>query len=47
MKFDLGIHSFMEKNIYNLQTNFSQCSNVENYDAKVSLFQCDVMVLDF
>lgn len=32
--------------IYNLLPNFMQCSRVESYGVKVSLFLCDVRVLD-
>ena len=30
----------------NLQPNFIQCSNVKNYGVKISLFLCDVRLLD-
>ena len=51
MKLNLGTQSFMQntKHLYiiqPIQLNYIQCSNVKNYDVKISLFLCDFRVLD-
>ena len=46
MKLDVGTQSFHAKHVYNLQPNFIQCPNVKKFSVKVSLFLCDVGVLD-
>ena len=45
MKLDLGTQSVMQ-DVFNLKPNFNQCFNVKNYGVKVSLFLCDVRILD-
>ena len=45
MKLHLGAQEYA-KHVYNLQPNFTQCSNVKNHGVKVSLFLCDAKVFD-